>query len=114
MFLCLHLFFFFCIQAEDFELYKPSELFNDVSNCAANNVVLLADQSYSGVLKTELRHRLRASVEVTTYWNHVVLLTSGGEYDYSWYNAATKHWSELSPKSSISRAFEVNFCLFKN
>ena len=68
----------------------------------------MADQSYSGVLRTSLRHRLRVDdVRAASYWNRIVLLTSGDEKDYSYWGEITAHWSKLSPKRSLSWAFEV-------
>jgi len=86
-------------------MYKVEEFFDDINDCAANQVIIFVDQSYSGIFKTKLRQLLRNDVES---WNHVVLLTNGDEYDYSWYRGVTEHWSNLTPKRSISWAFEVS------
>ena len=63
------------------------------------------------MLKTKLRHLLRGNIEA---WNHVVLLTSGDDFDYSWYRGATEHWRNLTPKRSVSWAFEVSTKRYKN
>ena len=82
--------FFFIIlslQADESEQYKVSEFLQDISDCEARRIFIIADQSFSGRLVEALE-----SANSTPQYDNVVVFTSGGSMDYSWDSELTSQW----------------------
>ncbi|XP_005094755.2 uncharacterized protein LOC101864447 [Aplysia californica] len=72
-------------MAEEEERYTVEELLSDLADCAARQVFLLVDQSYSG----EISHALRSS----TSHENVLVISSGKGFQYSYNSELTRYWS---------------------
>lgn len=102
-----YIYFFLC-QADDSETYTTRQLLADISGCMANQVILMVDQSYSGVFVNELR----SLKETTAQLDNVVLVVNGEFSEYSWAQDVTSHWGDLSHLRSISWSTDVRIiCL---
>ncbi|XP_054720834.1 uncharacterized protein LOC129230427 [Uloborus diversus] len=71
-------------QADENEIYSVKELLYDLQDCAAQQVYIIADQSYSG----QLVHALERSDR----HENVIAFVSGAEHEYSWNAEYTSKW----------------------
>lgn len=72
-------------QADEEETYSFKELLFDIKNCSAGQVVLLADQNFSGELARALaRSKLHGNV---------LFFGSTEKDEYSWRSELTRHWA---------------------
>ncbi|XP_030846178.1 uncharacterized protein LOC593876 isoform X2 [Strongylocentrotus purpuratus] len=69
------------------EQYTVSEFLEDISDCNARHIYIIADQSFSGRLVDALQ--LRSD---TPHHENVVVFTSGGSLEYSWNSELTNRW----------------------
>ncbi|EDO49421.1 predicted protein, partial [Nematostella vectensis] len=72
---------------ENAEKYNVKEIFEDIADCNANKVIIVADYSYSG----HLAHRLKKYQQ--TRWRrfeNVTVMTSSQSDEYSWGGEFTK------------------------
>lgn len=84
--------------AEESERYDTKELFDDLRNCRAKQVNLIADQSFSGVLSEKLRSAKRHSSRGSL--KNVVIATSANPNEYSVDGSFTKSWIKGSKSRS--------------
>ncbi|CAL4068239.1 unnamed protein product, partial [Meganyctiphanes norvegica] len=76
------------------EVYTPRELAKDLENCAARQVTLLVDGSYSAeVIKPFKKSKKHKNVQV---------FTSGDSEDYSWRTEFASHWTHYSHMHSCT------------
>lgn len=72
-------------QVDENEMYTIRELLYDIQDCAAQQIYIIADQSYSGKIITALEHSARHK--------NVIAFASGQQHEYSWNSTLTKHWT---------------------
>ncbi|XP_077973961.1 uncharacterized protein LOC144429658 [Styela clava] len=80
------------------ESYTAQEVISDVTGCAANQVILMVDQSYSDAVVSELKYLRKR----TNQLDNVVLMTNGESSEYAQGQTATGHWGRHSKIRSIS------------
>lgn len=76
--------------AEESERYDVKELFDDLRNCRARQVNVIADHSFSGVLLEKFRSAKRHSSRGTL--KNVVIVASTNPNEYPTYGSFTKSW----------------------
>ncbi|ESO88005.1 hypothetical protein LOTGIDRAFT_166024 [Lottia gigantea] len=81
--------------AEDNEKYPVSELKDDLRNCAAKNVHLIVDQSYSGIIAEAFHNSPEHS--------NIIVFTSGRSNEYSYDDEFTLHWTLYNQSRSCTR-----------
>ena len=101
--------------AEESERYEIKEFFDDVRNCKAKQVTVLADQSFSGLLLEKFRSAKRHSSRGTL--KNVVVVTSATSDGYSTLGSFTKKWARYSVhrhnrQRCLKDVIKVN-CLYK-
>ena len=78
----------FVLQARDEEKYYLKEFKDDISNCAADYVHVIIDQSFSGniadAFKNSPDHR------------NVVVFASGKDNEYAFDDEFTRHWASAN------------------
>ncbi len=80
--------------AEESERYEVKEFFDDLRNCKAKQVTVLADQSFSGLLLDKFRSAKRHSSRGTL--KNVVVVTSASSDGYSAHGSFTEKWVRYS------------------
>ncbi|KAJ8024926.1 hypothetical protein HOLleu_34987 [Holothuria leucospilota] len=71
------------------ETYTSDELLEDLSECLAKHVYVVADQSFSG----RLADALQSSEHINT---RVTVFSSGSRHDYSWESELTNEWAHAN------------------
>ncbi|PIK53216.1 hypothetical protein BSL78_09855 [Apostichopus japonicus] len=71
------------------EVYTTDELMEDLSDCTAKQVYVVADQSFSGRLAEALQNSESLHPKVTVF-------TSGSKHDYSWASELTNEWARAN------------------
>ncbi|XP_068745728.1 uncharacterized protein [Montipora capricornis] len=67
--------------ADKSELYRPKDLLDDIKNCSANRVFLVADYSYSGEMIGRLKKRIGSH---PNQFRNIVAISSTGRKGYAW------------------------------
>jgi hypothetical protein len=80
--------------AEESERYEVKEFFDDLRNCKAKQVTVLADQSFSGLLLDRFRQAKRHSSRGTL--KNVVVVTSANSDGFSNRGSFTQQWVQHS------------------
>ena len=80
--------------AEESERYEVREFFDDLKNCKANQVTVLADHSFSALLLERFRYAKRHSSRGTL--KNVVVVTSASSDGYSTRGSFTEKWVRYS------------------
>lgn len=80
--------------AEESERYEVKEFFDDLRNCKAKQVTVLADHSFSGLLLEKFRSAKRHSSRGTL--KNVVVVTSASSDGYSTRGSFTEKWVRYS------------------
>lgn len=77
------------------EIYSPREILRDLEDCAAHQVTVLVDTSYSG----EIVQAFAASKK----HKNVQVYAAGGSDDYSWGREFTNHWTHYAHTHSCTK-----------
>ena len=80
--------------AEESERYEVREFFDDLRNCKAKQVTVLADQSFSALLLEKFRSAKRHSSRGTL--KNIVVVTSASSDGYSARGSFTEEWVRYS------------------
>lgn len=89
-------------QATSDETYTSDELLEDLSECSAKHVYIVADQSFSG----RLADALQSSEHINT---RVTVFSSGSRHDYSWESELTNEWAHANHTDHcVASVYEVS------
>lgn len=89
-------------QATTDEVYTTDELMEDLSDCTAKQVYVVADQSFSGRLAEALQNSESLHPKVTVF-------TSGSKHDYSWASELTNEWARANHTDyCVTTIYEVS------
>ena len=66
---------------DDSELYTPRQLLEDVKNCSAKRLFIVADYSYSGAMINKIKSRMGRHPE---HFRNLVAISSTSWNEYSW------------------------------
>ncbi|KAM7303066.1 uncharacterized protein ISCGN_018574 [Ixodes scapularis] len=72
-------------QADEEEIYSIRELLFDLKNCSAKQVVVVADQNFSGELARAFAR--------SKHHGNVLFFGSSQKEEYSWRSELTRHWT---------------------
>lgn len=77
----------------------------DIRDCkGAEQVVVVADQNYSGELL-----RILTKLNDNHAYTNVKLYTSGEQHEYSWNSQLTRHWANFHHTNNcVQKVYEVN------
>lgn len=93
---------------EEHEMYTPKELLEDVKNCSARRLFIVADYSYSGAMINRLKSRIRRHPE---QFRNLVAISSASWGEYAWRSdftdAFVKHNKEGNTTKCVMDVYEV-------
>ncbi|PFX30407.1 hypothetical protein AWC38_SpisGene4779 [Stylophora pistillata] len=72
---------------DDSELYTPKQLLEDVKNCSATRLFIVADYSYSGAMINRITSRMRRHPD---QFRNLVAISSSSWNEYSWKSEFTE------------------------
>lgn len=91
--------------AEESERYEVKEFLDDLRNCKAKQVTVLADYSFSGLLLEKFRSAKRHSSRGTL--KNVVVVTSASSDGFSTHGTFTEKWTRFSmPRNNRQRCLK--------
>lgn len=91
--------------AEESERYDVKEFIDDLRNCKANQVNVIADHSFSGLLLEKFRSAKRHSSRGTL--KNVVMVTSANSDSFSTRGSFTEKWTRYSlPRKNRQRCLK--------
>ncbi|XP_064456265.1 uncharacterized protein LOC135367087 [Ornithodoros turicata] len=85
-------------QADEEETYTIKELLFDLKNCSARQVILLADQNFSGELA-------KAFARSKSH-NNVIFFGSTQKDEYAWRSELTRHWTSSEHATTCLREIQ--------
>lgn len=92
---------------DDSELYTPKQLLEDVKNCTATRLFIVADYSYSGAMVNRITSRMRRHPD---QFKNLVATSSGSWDEYSWRSEFTeafvRHNKEGRRTKCVADVFE--------
>ena len=95
---------------EEHEMYTPKELLEDVKNCSARRLFIVADYSYSGAMINRLKSRIRRHPE---QFRNLVAISSASWGEYAWRSdftdAFVKHNKEGNTTKCVMDVYEVRY-----
>ena len=83
------------LQASHHERYRVAELLSDLESCAARQVLLLVDQSFSG--------RIVRAIAGSPNHANVQVVAAAGPDEYSWGGQFTRLWSQTNHSRTCTR-----------
>lgn len=93
---------------QESELYSPRHLLDDIKNCSAKRVFLVADYSYSGALINRLKNRMKRHPK--QFSNLMAILSSSWEepaWRSDFTDAFIKHNKEGITTTCVADVFQV-------
>lgn len=94
---------------EDSELYTPKQILEDIKNCSARRIFLVADYSYSGAMINRLRNRIKRHPD---QFRNIMAISSTGWGEYArrsdFTDAFVKHNKRGNTTKCVSDVFEVS------
>ena len=93
---------------DDSELYSPKELLEDVKNCSAGRLFIVADYSYSGAMVNKIKSRMERH---PGHYRNLVAISSTSWNQSSWRSdfaeAFVKHTKEIMTTKCVTDVVEV-------
>ena len=93
---------------DDSELYSPKELLEDVKNCSARRLFIVADYSYSGAMVNKIKSRMERH---PGHYRNLVAISSTSWNQSSWRSdfseAFVKHSKEGMTTKCVTDVVEV-------
>ena len=68
------------LMTENGMLYTPKELFDDLKNCSAKRIFIVADYSYAGVMMNKMKSRM---LRHRRHFRNVLVMSSASVGEYS-------------------------------
>ena len=94
---------------DDSELYTPRQLLEDVKNCSAKRLFIVADYSYSGAMINRFNNRIKRHPH---HFRNVMAISSTSWGEHSWRSEFTdafvKHSKEGNNTKCVKDVFEVS------
>jgi len=85
---------------DDSELYSPRELLEDVKNCSANRLFIVADYSYSGAMVNKIKSRMDRH---PGHYQNLVAISSTSWNQYSWRSDFTEAFIKHSKEGMTTK-----------
>lgn len=89
-------------RTEASELYTPKHLFDDLKNCTAKRIFLVADYSYSGAMIKRLESKIKRHPD---QFGNIVAMSSTGVGEYSWRGEFTKAFVKHNKEGNTTKCF---------
>ena len=86
---------------DESKLYTPKQLLDDIRNCSARRVFLIADYSYSGAMINRVKSRITRHPD---QFRNILAISSTDWGEYAWRNNFTDAFVEKSKEGPITKS----------